>query len=179
MKLLLLIPLFIYIWLNLVNPTIMWQSFDINLFGVKTITMPYIFVNVLFIVFYTLVIFIAFEWWIWLLKNKIKKLEKQLILTKAQLYDGQSKLLEEIKNFFESKLTEKEYRLEQQIEKITKQEQEILKNYNEKFTNILQEIQNENKQVIEKIQQETKKTLQKLDLVDDSILEKFRQLVKR
>jgi len=179
MRLLLILPLILYLSLVFVNFDILWQESKINIFWLQTLSLPWIMINVLFIVGYTTILFLAFDWWISLLKLKNKKLEKELILTKAQLYDWQEKLIEKIKDFFEYKLNEKEIKLEEKLENILSQEESLLKKYNENILNKLEEIKQINKQTLQQVHKESEKALKKLELVDENFLDKFKQLVKR
>lgn len=93
MKLILLLPILMYLALMLVNIPLLQDSQAINLFGAQSIQTPVFMFSSFFIVIYAVVVYMVYSGINSFQARKIKKLERQIVEIKSDLYDGQKDLL--------------------------------------------------------------------------------------
>jgi hypothetical protein len=120
------IPLFIYLFIALLNPTILFQTSDISLFWFFQIKqVPILAYTVVFFASYIVIIWLLLKFSDIFSNIQKSKLENEVNRLKANLQDGQGNILNDIKTEF-WKILEKS-----QIE--TKQTIDIFKKENEKI----------------------------------------------
>lgn len=104
MKTLLLFPLFIYLALMLVNIDLLKTSQEINLFWASTINIPVFLFSSIFLVLYTILVFIVYDGNNFLLRKQNIDQDKKIVKLKAKLYDWQDELLDRINSDYEKSL---------------------------------------------------------------------------
>lgn len=82
-----------YLALMLVNMPLLQDSQAINLFGAQSIQTPVFMFSSFFIVIYAVVVYMVYSGINSFQARKIKKLERQIVEIKSDLYDGQKDLL--------------------------------------------------------------------------------------
>ena len=96
MKILLLLPVLLYLSLMLVNVPLLQSSQSINLFGAMSIEIPMFLFSSAFVVIYALSLYLAYSGIRGYQLHKIKKLEREVVELKSELYDNQKELLARI-----------------------------------------------------------------------------------
>lgn len=101
MKTILLLPIFIYLALMLVNAGLLWTSQEINIFWATIISIPVFLFSSIFLVLYAVLVFVIYDSHNYLLNKKNIELDKQIVALKSTLYDGQSELLWKLSNNYD------------------------------------------------------------------------------
>lgn len=189
MKILLLLPILVYLLLVLVNWDLLYNYQTINLFWVKSISIPFLFYNSVFIVVYSVLVFFAYDWLNIFLRYKIKKQEKEIVKLKSMLYDGQEDVIKKISKEIEkynkdlkkdNKEIFKDYfeKSDERIDKIISKNNEKLEKIIKKSDEKLEEYKTSNKQLLIQHWKETDKILWKINLLDKWILDKIKDSLK-
>lgn len=105
MKLLLLLPILVYLWLMLVNVELMWQMQTINMFWAWEIQVPFLLISSFFIAVYAILVYFIYSGINSFQAIKIHRLEKEVVELKSQLYDGQKDLIKGMKEEFFTQFT--------------------------------------------------------------------------
>lgn len=168
MKIILLLPIVAYLLLVLVNLELLKDFDSVNLFWADIIKIPILLFNTLFIVWYSVLVFFVYDWLNSYLQYKIRKLDKEIVWLKSDLYDNQESLISAIKK---DNLVI--------LEKIKIENKDIIKSIDEKNTKAIETYKNENKESIEKRQQEAEKILKKLNLLDEWVFDKLKKAIKK
>jgi len=96
MNLILLFPILIYLGLLLVNMPLLKDSQLINIFWAQTINAPVFMFSSFFIVLYAVLIYVVYSGINSFQAHKLKKLEREIVELKSELYNGQKDLLAKI-----------------------------------------------------------------------------------
>jgi len=163
MKLILLLPIVVYLCLMLVNLDLLRDFQIINVFWAQTLEIPLILFSSIFIVVYAVIVYVAYSWVNSWQAHKIKKYESKIDELKALLYDNQGRLLESLEKNYTSQF--------QAFKRDNDAKFETLIRYNE-YT--LEKVIEENSGSFTKYRKETQKLLANAKGVDSSILEKLK-----
>ena len=185
MKILLLFPILVYLLLVIVNQDLLHTQQVINIFWAKELSIPFLFYNSVFIVFYAVIVFFAYDSLNIFLKYKIKRQEKEITELKPKLYDGQSDILKKISKEIESGNKEIKKENKEHIKSILSESDDKIKNIlsknNDKLEKLikksdekLEEYKKSNKEVLIQHWKETDKLLWKINLLDKWLLDKIK-----
>lgn len=163
MKLILLLPIIVYLCLMLVNLELLRDFQIINLFWAQALEIPLILFSSIFIVIYAVIVYVAYSWVNSWQAHKIRKYEAKIDELKAKLYDNQWRLLESLEQNYTSQF--------QKFKSDNDAKFETLIRYNE-YT--LEKVIEENSGSFTKYRKETQKLLANAKGVDSSILEKLK-----
>lgn len=163
MKLILLIPIIIYLCLMLVNIPLLRDFQTLNIFWATSIEMPIIMFSSFFIVLYAVFVYIIYSWVNSYLHHKNKKLERTIVELKATLYDNQKDLLTKISTEHNDQIAT--------FKKDNDHKFETLIRYNE-YT--LEKVIEETNGSFSKYRKETQKLLANTKWVDKGIFEKLK-----
>jgi len=189
MKVLLLLPIIIYLALILVNLDLAKNLQEVNLFGAETLKIPFLLYNSIFIVVYSVLVFFAYDSLNIFLRYKISKQEKEIVDLKSQLYDWQADILKkiskEIENWNkEARKENKEFiknislENDDKIKNILSKNNEKLEKFIKKSDERLEDYKNSNKELLVQHWKETDKLLWKMNLIDKGILDKIKDSLK-
>lgn len=162
MKILLLFPVLLYLALMLVNAPLLQSSQFINLFWAVSIEAPLFLFSSAFVVIYALSIYLAYSGIRGYQLHKIKKLERELVEIKSQLFDHQKELLEKMHGDFEVQFENFKRDNEQKFDTIIKFNQ---------YT--LEKVLEETNGSFDKYKKETQKLLRQAKGVDSKLVEKL------
>lgn len=168
MKIILLLPIIAYLLLILVNLKLLGEYQAVNLFWANTIDLPVLLLNTLFIVSYSVLVFFVYDGLNSFLHYKIRRLEKEIVWLKSDLYNNQKTLIDTIKKDNQNT-----------IEKIKTENSDMIKSFDERNQKSLEAYKKENKESIKKRQQEAEKILKKLNLLDDNFFDKVKKVIKK
>lgn len=128
MRLLLLIPAFLYISIALTNIDLLSKTETINIYWLYDLELPILLFSVIFFIIYIIIIwlFISFSDLFW--DYKKSKLNWEIIDLKSQLQDWQSKLIDSINNNFKEVLDEFRTTNDTMILKYKKENEKVLSN---------------------------------------------------
>ncbi len=125
-SLLFFIPLFVYLFIALLNPTILFQTSDIHLFWFFEMKqIPILAYTVVFFASYIIIIWLLLKFSDIFSNIQKSKLENEVNRLKANLQDGQGNILNDIKTEF--------WKILEKSQTETKQTIDILKKENEKI----------------------------------------------
>lgn len=156
MKILLLLPILLYISLIVFNLDLLKDSQIINIFNLFELNIPAFLYSSIFMVAYLIFVFIVFDLRWAFLHRKIRKLENDVFSFKSMLYDEREDIL---KKFIQ------EYNVK--IDNFTKEQRDLF----EKF-------KSENEIDLLKQKAETDRILDKLNLLDKSFFDKIKESMK-
>lgn len=168
MKILLLLPIVIYMLFLLVNLDLLEQTQVIDLFWYQDIEAPMLLLSSIFIVFYSILVFFVYDWLNSYLHYKLNKQEKEIIMLKAHLYDWQEDLIKSIIKSFETL-----------IKDTKKEDTSLFLKYQEQSNKIYHDMVSKNQENLEKHKSETDKILSKLNLLDESFFDKIKSFRKK
>ena len=167
MKVLLLLPILVYLALILVNLDLVKNVQEVNFFGADILKIPFLLYSSIFVVAYTFLVFLAYDWINLFLRYKIKKQDKEIVNLKSKLYEGQADILKKISK-----------EIENWNKEIKKENKEHIKNIFSENNKKLEEYKNSNKEILIKHWKETDKLLWKINLLDKGILDKIKDSIK-
>lgn len=156
MKIILLLPILVYISLIWFNLELLKDSQIINIFTIFELNIPALLYSSIFMVWYLIFVFIVFDLRWAFLHRKIRKLENEVFSFKSMLYDEREDIL---KKFIQ------EYNIK--IDSFTKDQKDLF----EKF-------KAENEMDLMKQKAETDRILEKLNLLDKWIFDKIKESFK-
>lgn len=162
MKLILLLPLVLYLCLMLVNMELLRDFQNINIFGAIMLEGPIVMFSSIFFVLYGVLVYLAYSGLNTLQAHKIKKLDNEITRLKAELYTGQKALLDELKNDYKEII--------HQFKQDNDLKFETMIRYNQ-YT--LEKVIDETHGSYEKYRKETQKLLKEAN-ADTSFLEKLK-----
>lgn len=162
MKTLLLFPVIIYLALMLVNAPLLKTAQSINIFGAQNLEAPVFLFSSAFLVLYAITIYVAYSWIHGFQAHKIRKLEKQVVEVKSELYNNQKDLLARIQWDFEV-----------QFENFKRDNQNKFDAIIEFNQYTLEKVLDETNWNFAKYKKETQKVLAHAQWVDKSLLEKL------
>ena len=162
MKILLLLPVLLYLALMLVNVPLLQSAQVINLFWAGTLEIPMFLFSSGFVVIYALTIYIAYSGIRGYQLHKIKKLERETVELKGKLFDNQKELLERMQGDFEVQFENFKRDNEQKFDTIIKFNQ---------YT--LEKVLEETNGSFEQYKKETQKLLRQAKGVDSKLVEKL------
>lgn len=163
MKLILLLPILIYLALMLVNMNLLQDSQTINLFGAQDIQVPVFMFSSFFIVVYAVLVYLVYSGINSFQAHKIRKLDREIVELKSDLYDNQKELLEKIEGNFEMQF--------QNFKKDNALKFDTMIRFNE-YT--LEKVLAETDGNFDKYRKETEKLLAEAKWLDKGILEKLK-----
>lgn len=156
MKILLLIPVILYIALVIFNLDLLKNSDTINIFNLVDITIPALLYSTIFAIGYLIFVIILFDLRGMFLHRKISKLEHEVFALKSELFDEREDIF---KKFVW------EYNIK--IDNFTKEQKELFERF-----------KLESERDLEKQKAETNKILDKLNLLDKSFFDKLKESLK-
>lgn len=165
MKLLLLLPILLYLVVILWNIWLLNEIKDVNILWLQTYSVPVFLFSSIFIVLYAILVFFVYDWLNSFLHYKIDNLDKQIVELKSKLYDWQEKLL--------SKITKE---TENYVLKLKESDEKKLFDFNAKNEKLLEELRKENKEQFLSYKKETDKILEKVSFIDPSMWDKIKNL---
>lgn len=92
----------------------------INIFGAQTFEAPIFLFSSAFIVIYAVLVYLVYSGINSLQSHKIKKLQREIVELKSELYNGQKDLLADIKNTYAEQLREFKTDNDQKLETLIK-----------------------------------------------------------
>ena len=178
MKILLLLPILIYLLLVLVNQDLLQTQQTINIFWAKELSIPFLFYNSVFIVLYSVIVFFAYDWLNIFLRYKLEKQEKEIVELKSKLYNWQEEILKKISKEIEWGLKDIKKENKENIKILVLESDEKVKKLIKKSDEKLDEYKNLNKELLLQHWKETDKILWKVNLLDKWILDKIKDSIK-
>lgn len=163
MKLILLLPILVYLGLLLVNMNLLQESQAINLFGAQIIEVPVFLFSSFFIVLYAVLVYFVYNGINAFQAHKIRKLDRQIVELKSELYDGQKELLQKVEGAFETHF--------QKLKKDNDMKFETMIHFNE-YT--LEKVLEETSGNFVKYRKEAEKLLAEAKGIDKGLLEKLK-----
>ncbi len=168
MRVIILLPILLYLWVAILNKDLLIWMTDINIFGLTTIkNVPVLLYTIIFFVIYSILLLIFFDSIASFRKRKISKLEKEIFTLKSKLYDERE---DELVVFME----EQKRRLEDFLKKQANEAEKVKAVREEHFQKILLE----NATTLEKQKADTDRILDKLNLLDEWVLDKIKKAFK-
>lgn len=126
MKTILLVPIFLYLILLLVNIDLLKTAQDVNIFWFTTIHTQWLLFSSIFIALYATLVYFLYNWVNAYLKHKISNLEKEIVELKSDLYDWQEELIDNIKQTYDKLFEEFKKENDINFKKIIELDQNIL-----------------------------------------------------
>ncbi len=165
MKILLLFPILAYLFLLLVNIPLLKELQVLNIFWAISIEVPFFLFSSIFIVIYSVSVFFIYDWINIYLHYKIRKLDKEIIELKSDLYNWQEELIKKINSNFKESLAD-----------IKKDLNEKILNFSQELEETLEKIKKENDESLNKTKKESEKIFSKLNLIDKTVLDKIKSV---
>lgn len=163
MKLILLLPIIIYLGLMAVNIELLRDFQTINLFWALVIKAPIIMFSSFFIVLYAVIVYLSYSWINAIASRKIKKLDRQIVDLKSELYNNQKELLKNIQEDYKTQLSNFKNDNDRKLETLIR--------FNE-YT--LEKVIDETSGNFTKYRKETQKLLAKSKWVDQTLFSKLK-----
>ena len=168
MKLILLLPILLYLVILLLNFDLVSETKDIDLIFTEFVNMPIYLFSGVFFTWYAIILFFIYDFYSAYLHNKIDELDVTIIDLKSKLYDWQEKLLWKIKTDIEAsqnKLRESDIKLLDDHKKI-----------NEK---LVEEVNKSNNKQYDEYKKDLEKVLHKISFIDEGVWEKIKKMWTR
>ena len=190
MKILLLLPILVYVLLIMVNLELFMSQQTINLFWASTYELPFFLYNWMFIVIYAILIFFIYDWLNIFLRMKVKRQDREITELKSKLYNWQKDLLKSItkeiidwNKSLKREVIEWNKVLKREViewnKNIKTENKESVKTYVEENNKLLGQYTKENNKVLVQHWKETDKILSKVNLLDKWILNKIKESVSK
>lgn len=104
MKLILLLPLIVYLCLMLVNIELLKDFQSVNIFWALILDGPVVMFSSVFFVLYGILVYLTYSWINSYQAHKIKKLDSEITRLKSELYTNQKGLIDELKQDYKNQL---------------------------------------------------------------------------
>lgn len=156
MKILILIPIILYLSLVFFNLDLLNTIEPVSLFWLYTIEVPIIFYSITFLILYSILIFIIFDLVNSYLHHKLNKSDKEVFELKSKLYDER----------------------EDELAVFMKEQKHKLDKFLEKQENNIEKYKTEQEANLAKQKAESDKILEKLNLLDEGLLAKIKKTFK-
>lgn len=140
MKLLLLIPALLYLFLLLINLQIFSSSTQINFFWLASFQIPVVIFISLFFILYIVLIWLGFNLSNYFSKYKNERLEKENADLKGKLLDKQGELIKNIEANTRQVLLDFKDESNKKIELYKKETEKIVSNLTYEFSNLKEKI---------------------------------------
>ena len=128
MKVLLLLPAFIYISIAFTNIDLLSKTETINIYWLYDLNIPILLFSVIFFILYVVVIWVFLNFSDLFSVYKKNKSDKEILELKSKLQDWQSELIDSINNNFKQILEETKKENEVLLLKHKKENEKILSN---------------------------------------------------
>lgn len=128
MKVLLLLPAFIYISIAFTNIDLLSKTETINIYWLYDLNIPILLFSVIFFILYVVVIWVFLNFSDLFSDYKKNKSDKEILELKSKLQDWQSELIDSINNNFKQILEETKKENEVLLLKHKKENEKILSN---------------------------------------------------
>ena len=128
MKIILLLPIVLFLIIILGNSWLLLESQSIDILWIVTLDMPVALFTSVFLVTYAVLLFFIYDWIHAYSNYKIEKLEKLTTDLKASLYDGQDKLISKITKEFETYHNNSKNKDKDSLEKYISNNEKTLEN---------------------------------------------------
>ncbi len=156
MRILILFPLILYLWIVVFNLEMLKQVDSVNIYWILTLEAPVLFYLSIFFVIYVIFVVLIFDS-IWAFRShKVKKIEKEVFELKSKLYDER-----------EDELVVFLWEQRQRIENFIKSQEDLLK-----------ELKAENEAILSKQKSDTDRILDKFWLLEEGMLQKIKKSFK-
>lgn len=163
MKFILLLPIVIYLALMAVNLELLRDFQTINLFWAQVIQAPIIMFSSFFIVLYAVIVYLSYSGINAIQSRKLKKLDRQIVDLKSELYNNQKELLKNIKEDYREQFLHFKNDNDKKLETLIR--------FNE-YT--LEKVIDETSGHFTKYRKETQKLLAKSKWVDQNLFSKLK-----
>lgn len=157
MRILVLLPIILYLVLVIFNRELLLETQSVNFYAIANLEIPVYFYNTVFLVLYSVFLILIFDSIIAFKSHKNRKFEKEIFTLKSKLYDE---------------------REDELVVFITEQRQKI-DDFIKKQEETIDKIMLENTTTLEKQKADTDRILSKLSLLDEWILEKLKKTFKK
>ncbi len=156
MRILVLLPIILYLGLVVFNRELLLETQNVNFFAISNLEIPTHFYNTIFLVLYSVFLILVFDSIIAFKTHKNKKFSKEIFALKSKLYD-------EREDDFAVFITEQRQKID-----------DFVKNQEEAMSKMI----SENNSALEKQKTDTDRILSKLSLLDEWVLDKIKKTFK-